>query len=325
MTVGRSKCSSLCRWTVYFFLLLTLLVISLTSIPVLLTKPSLKDYSVLGQPGTSILFTISNYVTSFNLKIGSHAWCTGKAMMLDCSEITPSYKWNNVTERIYIYMTTGSVFQFKISSSLSAKEQASKSDSSFLWVFSDYATYATAMDGGFQGFNCNNPGNGNWCYETSSESNVNFVNYTTTQTNFYNIACFPDDACPQVKAMLIYQGSYSFDSFNSKPHSFVDLTVEKSVQINFRSQFDYSQKDKCVLVHVTDDDISTCSVEQSVQLLVSDQKRRNGLLLFPGLLIFILLILNLVYSLCFCYKIYRIKCNSHKKQNYELLTVASDV
>ena len=305
----------------FFILLVGLFIISLTTIPILLTNPSFKDYSVLGQPGTSVLVSVSSFITDFNLKIdtGSHIWCTGKATALDCSDFNPTYTWHNVTRWTYIYMSKSSVFQFKLSSSRSS---SSMSGSCFLWVFSDYGTYSTAVYGDFQGFNCNDPGNKNWCYDISSESNADYVNYTITQTGFYHIACSPKDSCCSIE-MLIYQGSYSFDSLNNVPHSSKELSSVDSAHITLRSQFDYSYEQKCILVSVTYDIEGTCSLENSVQLLISDQKRQKGLLLFPGLLIFILFMFNLVYSFCFCYKICRTKFNSYTNRNYQLVTITS--
>ena len=321
--LGCCKLSSTCCWILFLVILIGLFIISLTTIPILLTNPSFKDYSVLGQPGTSVLFSVSDFITSFNLKIktDSDTWCTGKATALDCSVFKPAYTWYNVTRWTNIYMSKGSMFQFKLSS---LRSPLSASDSCFLWVFSDYGTYTTAAYGGFQGFDCNNPGDGNWCYDISSDSNPDNVNYTITQTDFYNIACSPKDSCCSMD-MLIYQGSYSFNSLNNIPHSSKDLSTTDSAQITLRSQFDYSYEQKCILVHVTFDIEGTCSLENSVHLLISDQKRQKGLLLFPGLLIFILFIFNLVYSFCFCYKICRTKFNSYTDRNYQLVTITSSV
>lgn len=307
-------------------------LISVCSIPVLLTVPFLEDYSIPFQPGDSILFPVSNMATALNLKINTHLFCIGKAMSLDCSEIRPIYEWKNITMRVYIYMSIDSVFQFKIASASYKTSLLPSSQSSFVWVFRDYDTYAEAVLNDFQGFVCASPGDGNWCYEinnVAAESSSNYVNYTITKTNYYHIACYPDDKCPLVETLLMYQGSYSFDSFDSRSHSYLHLNEQKPTEIILKSQFDYSQKRKCVLAHISSDQQTSCSSTTKIdhRLLVSDQHHHIGLLVFPGLLVFSLLLCNIVYSLCFCYKIYRSNCRIFRKNadNYQLITMTSDV
>lgn len=296
------------------------LVLLTCSVPIFLTVPSLNDNSLGVKAGDSILIPVTNYVTALHLRLDSHLLCTGQAMTLNCNSIQPNFEWKNISRRAYIYMTAGSVFNF----TLESFRTLTRLDSSFVWIFQDYQMYAGALSNNFQGYDCGSPGDGNWCYYISPATSISYITYNITKDSYYHLACYPDNNCPLIERLQMYQGSYSFNSFDSQSHSYFHLNEEEPVKVVIRSQFDYShQESKCILVYISDNYQSSCRHGDITNILISDQKHQVGLLVFPGLFIFGTLLCIIVLSMCFCQKLKRSNCNFKQTVNYRLVNVST--
>lgn len=296
-------------WICVFSLFVSLLLIPLACISILLKVPHLNDYSIDAQPGYTFLLPLNNWTTALDLQLKSDRLvCTGKAMAIDCSKVTPQYNFRNVTQKSFIYMSVGSTFYFEFDA-----QHTEGPDPLFLWIFSDFITYSTALTIKFQGLDCGSPIENSWCYEISKNTKGS-INYTVPRDGFYEIICYPNPVCVYIKRWLMNQGSYQFSNYigSSHPH-IININEHKSTQLTYRSQYEFSNINKCLLVTISGDFLTSCSIEQ-VTLIISNQVRRYGYLLFPSIAFLFLLLFLIAYLVICCCKL--LPCLRRSTQNH---------
>lgn len=283
----------------------------------IISLPSLKDFTYLVQPGDTVLIPVhQTWITSLTLLVSSDSVCIGKAMAIECSQLQPHYQWRRVTQRGFNYMIAGSSFHFQ---TITLSEPVS----SFIWIFSDFETYTSATTNKFQGLDCGQPGKGTWCYAFDNKNHSN-ITYSITNSGYYFYYCYPDFGCSHLKSLQMYQGSYSF-SHLSLSHSYIQLNQQKPAQLVIRNQYDYSNKDMCVLAYISTDSRLSCPTEDKVTININNQKRRYGLLILPCLFSGLLLICLLIYCFTCIYRLCKSRRLVPEVDYQELASLPTDI
>ena len=305
-SIGHCSCR---RQTKIIVALYSLMLLSLGLCIVVLIAmaclPLMPDYSFWYHVGDTFLVPLSpdqSWIRSLELGLSDSE--TGKALALECSDLKPRFHWDYVTDYEFNYMTKGSKFYI----------EAEISDETwYLWLFTNYTVYHSALDSGYQGMDCTDPGTGNWCLEISHADNIT-LEYHVESDAYYFYGCYPDSYCSKLKNFKKYYGIYDFLNYTID-RSFVQLSSVSGKKLNLRNNFDFSKKELCVLVSVEWD--SGRSSYQSI-IKVTRLQHHTGYSIFPGIVGMLLVLPLLLHLMFLCSRSCR---NRHCRHN---LSIRSD-
>lgn len=301
---------SLCRWrtriiVALYSLILFLLTLCIAVLIAMACLPLMPDYSFWYKVGDTFLVPLSPgqaWIRSLELSLSQQE--IGKALVLDCSDLQPQFQWDYVTNPEFNYMTKGSKFLIETEENLFSRSAKTW----YLWLFTNYTVYHSAVDSSYQGMDCANPGIGNWCLEVSYNSNITFE-YHVDMDAYYFYGCYPDSYCLRLKTFMKYHGIYDFTNYTID-RSFVQLSSAVNKKLNLRNNFDFSEKDLCVLATVEWQ--SAISSFQSI-FKVTQLEHRTHYLIFPGIIGILLILLILLHLMFLCCRWCRKHCRVRRK------------
>ena len=206
---------------------------------------------------------------------------------LSCKKLSSMYTYNHTIEtkyeREFFYLLPGSVIHFNIS------EDADMD----VWVFADYDSYSNALYSP-ELYDCNNPSSNALCFKTGEHPGT--YEYKVTKASFYFLVPEHFDGISWHFDVIAY--NYTKLTSVYTPQAVLSGSPET---IQLVGEGDYTINPVCVIMQLED---YACPSKHGT-LTVTDIKRRQDVLLYPGLLLLLATLSAVITVTVHCAHIWR--------------------
>ena len=290
--LGRKCCSA--KWVGCYMTLSLPLVLSLILLITLSQVPATDDIIhpqiAVRNDTVELQFNFPIWwLSAFTLNIESDEDCTGTLFTTvgtSCSALPTVVGYSHAFDYTEVYLLPGSAIHFIINRDINSSRP--------MWIFWDFRLYLHYQDHPDQ-FDCLNAPPNSFCFETGQHPGA--FQYNVTKAGYFNIGCGGEYVlCYNLGGIRWYfeQRSYSYGEIASRYSPVATLDVGP-VTIQVSSPFNFQPL--CVLLHI---DADSCGQLPYGYLKGSHIRKREDILLFPAISIFIFIIFLTCLSFFHC-------------------------
>lgn len=294
--LGRKYCSA--KWVGCYMTLSLPVVLSLILLITLSQVPATDDIvhpRIAVQNDTvELQFNLPIWwLSAFTLNIESDEDCTGTLFTTvgtSCSALPTVVGDSHAFYYTEVYLLPGSAIHFIINTDNNSSQP--------MWIFWDFNLYLHYQDHPDQ-FDCLNAPLNSFCFETGQHPGA--FQYYVTKAGYFNIGCGGEHVlCYKLDGIRWYfeQHSYSYEEIASLYSPAATLDVGP-VTIQVNSLFSFQPL--CVLLHINAD---SCGPSPPYGHLKGSRiRKREDILLFPAIIIFIFFVFLICLSFIHCMQI----------------------